>query len=47
MRISGTGHSSVILSQSEKLKMLKSDATEVPKQADGVINTQNYDFDKC
>ena len=47
MRISGTGPLSVILSQSEKFKMLKSDTTEVAKQADDVINPQNYDFDKC
>ena len=48
MRISGTKPSSVILSQTMKLKKLKSDDRKSPKQAeakrDGVINPQNYNF---
>ena len=48
MRISGTEHSSVILSQTMKFKKLKSDVPKVPKQAeakrDGVMNPQNYNF---
>ena len=48
MRISGTGPSSVILIQTMTFKKLKSDDTEVPKQAeakrDSVINPQNSNF---
>ena len=48
MRISGTEPLSVILSQTKYFKKLKSDATNVPKQAeakrDGVLNPQNYQF---
>ena len=48
MRISGTEPSSVILSQTWRLKKLKSNDQKVPKQAeakwDGVINPQNYNF---
>ena len=48
IRISGTGPSSVIHSQTMKFKKLKSDDPKVPKQTeakrDGVINTQNYNF---
>ena len=44
MRISGTEPSSVILSQTRKLKKLTSDDQKLPKQAeakrDGVINPQ-------
>ena len=50
MRISGTEPSSVILSQTMFFEKLKSDAPKVPKQAeakmDGVINHQNYNFNK-
>ena len=46
MRISGTEPSSVILSQTMKIKKLKSDDPKVPKQdeakRDGAINPQNY-----
>ena len=48
MRISGTEHPSVILSQTVKIKKLKSDDQKLPRQAeakrDGVINPQNYNF---
>ena len=48
MRISGTEPSSVILSQTKLFKKLKSDAQNVPKQAeakrDGVINPHNYNL---
>ena len=48
MRISGIETSSVILSQSKKLKRLKNNGPKVPKEAeakrDGVINPQNYNF---
>ena len=50
MRISGTEPLSMILSQTMKLKRLKSDAPKVPKQAeakrDVVINPQNYNFNQ-
>ena len=50
MRISATGPSSVIFSQTMKFKKLKSDDPKVPKQAkakrDGVINPQNYSFNQ-
>ena len=50
MRISGTEPSSVILSQTIYFEKLKSDAQKVMKQAevkrDGVINPQNYNFNK-
>ena len=50
MRISGTEPSSVILSQTCKIKKLKSNDQKVPKQAeakrDGVINPQNYNFNQ-
>ena len=48
MRMSGTEPSSVILSQTKKLKKLKSDAKKVPNQAkdkwDGLIYPPNYSF---
>ena len=48
MRISGIETSSVILSQTMKLKKLKSDDPKVPKPAEAkrgcVINPQNYNF---
>ena len=50
IRISGTEPSLVILSQTKQFKKLKSDAKNVQKQAkpkrDGVINTQNYNFNQ-
>ena len=50
MCISGTEPSSVILSQTMKFKMLKSDAPKVTKQAkakrDGVISPQNNNFNQ-
>ena len=50
MRISGTEHSSVIISQTMKFKKLKIDNPNVPKQADakriGVINPHNYNFNQ-
>ena len=50
MRISGTEPSSVILTQTKKFKKLKTDAQNLPKQAeakrDGVINPQNYNFNQ-
>ena len=50
MRISGTEHSSVILSQTKKFKKFKSDVQKVPKQAkakrDGVINPHIYNFNQ-
>ena len=48
MRILGTDPSSVIRSQTNTFKKLKSGAQKVPKQTkakrDGVINSQNYNF---
>ena len=48
MRISGTEPLSVILSQTNLFKKIKSHASKVPKQAqakrDGVINPQKYNF---
>ena len=50
IRNSGTEPSSVILSQTKQFKKLKSDAPKVLKQVkakrDGVINPQNYNFNK-
>ena len=50
MRISGTEPSSVILSQNSKFQKLERDVPKVPKQAkakrDGVMNPQNYNFDR-
>ena len=50
MRISGTEHSSVILSQTKLFKKLESDAQKVPKLAkaktDGVINPHNFNFNQ-
>ena len=50
MRISGTEPSSLILSQNMKFKNKNSDDPKVPHQAevkrDGVINPQNYNFNK-
>ena len=50
MRISGNEPSSVILSQTCYIEMLKSKDQKVPKQAeakrDGVINPQNYNFNQ-
>ena len=50
MLISGTEPSSVILNQTKWFKKIKSDAPKVPNQAeaksDGVINPQNYNFNK-
>ena len=50
MRISGSEPSSVTLRKTLQFKKLKSDAPKVPKQAkakrDGVINPQNYHFNK-
>ena len=50
MRISGTEPSSVILSQKKYCQKLKRDVPNVSKQAeakrDGVINPQNYNFNK-
>ena len=48
MRISGTGPSSMILSQTKYSKMLESGVPKVPKHAmakrDGIINPQQYIF---
>ena len=48
MRNSGNEPSSVILSQTNWFRKLKSDAQKVPKQGkakrDGVINPQKYNF---
>ena len=48
--ISSTEPSSVILSQTEKLKKLTSDAQKVSNQAkakrNGAINLQNYNFNQ-
>ena len=50
MRISGIEPSPVILIQTKKVKKLKSDAQNVPKQTeakkDDVINPQNYNFNQ-
>ena len=50
MRISGTGPSSVVLSQTKKFQKLKSYAPKVPKQAkakrDGVINPKNSNLNQ-
>ena len=50
MRISGNEPSSVILSQTCYIEMLKSKDQKVPKQAeakrDDVINPQNYNFNQ-
>ena len=50
MRISGTGPSSVILSQTKQFQKLESDVQKVPEPAkakrDGVRNPQNYNFNQ-
>ena len=50
MRISGNEPSSVIISQTCYIEMLKIKDQKVPKQAeakrDGVINPQNYNFNQ-
>ena len=44
MRISGTELSSVTLSQTMKLKKLKSDDRKVPKQAEAKRNFEMHNF---